>query len=131
MFTAVLEKPSHALFRTCAFSGRFNEFKGKLFRAAQSSRKRNVATKDVIEETRAMLEFGLTREHLQNLPRKELFPKKAMYNVDDVYRKALQVHGSERGIQQRMQLYQKYLYHNPLFDERKQNKNQSTSFVAE
>lgn len=38
-----------------------------------------------------MLEFGLTREHLQNLPRKELFPKKAMYNTKDVYHKALQV----------------------------------------
>lgn len=38
-----------------------------------------------------MLEFGLTREHLQNLPRKELFPKKAVYNIEDVYHKALQV----------------------------------------
>ncbi|EFO20899.2 cation efflux family protein [Loa loa] len=126
----LLTKPSHALFHTCGFNGKFNELKGRLFRAAQSSRKRNVATEDIIEETRAMLEFGLTREHLQNLPRKELFPKKAMYNVEDVYNKALQVHG-ERGIQQRMQLYQKYLYHNSLFDERKQKRNQSTSLAAE
>ncbi|CAG9532045.1 unnamed protein product [Cercopithifilaria johnstoni] len=131
MLIAVLETPSHALFHTCAFNGKINELKGRLFRAAQSSRKQNVATEDVIEETRAMLEFGLTREHLQNLPRKELFPKKAVYNVEDVYHKALQVHGSERGIHQRMRLYQRYLYQNPLFDERKQKKNQSILLAAE
>lgn len=39
-----------------------------------------------------MLEFGLTREHLQNLPREELHPNKLMYNVEDVYHKALQVY---------------------------------------
>ncbi|VDK69881.1 unnamed protein product [Litomosoides sigmodontis] len=130
---SMLEKPSHAFFYSAGstFSGKFNELKGRLFRAAQSSRKRNIAMEDVIEETRAMLEFGLTREHLQNLPRKELFPKKAMYNVEDIYHKALQVHGSERGIHQRMQLYQKYLYQNPLFDERKQKKSQSTLPAAE
>lgn len=50
IFITVVEKGSHALFRTCAFNGKFNEIKGKLFRAAQSSRKRNVATEDLIEE---------------------------------------------------------------------------------
>ncbi|VBB34314.1 unnamed protein product, partial [Acanthocheilonema viteae] len=131
MAKLLVEKSSRVLFRTSAFSEKFNELKGGLFRAAQSSRKRNVAMEDVIEETRAMLEFGLTREHLQNLPRKELFPKKAIYSIEDVYHKALQVHGSERGIHQRMQLYQKYLYQNPLFEERRQKKSQSTSFAAE
>lgn len=49
-FVVVLEKPLHVLFHTCAFNGKLNELKGKLFRAAQLSRKRNVATEDVIEE---------------------------------------------------------------------------------
>ncbi|MCP9257606.1 hypothetical protein DINM_000762 [Dirofilaria immitis] len=126
---SVLEKSS--LFHTCTFNRKLSELKDKLFRAAQPLRKRNVARDEIIEETRAMLEFGLTREHLQNLPRKELFPKKAVYNVKDVYHKALQVHGSERDVLQRMQLYEKYLYQNPLFDERKQKENRSISLATE
>lgn len=52
MFAAVLEKPSHALFRTSALAlnGNLNELKGRLFRAAQLSRKRNADAKDLIEE---------------------------------------------------------------------------------
>lgn len=48
----MLEKASHALFHSAGsvFSGKFNELKGRLFRAAQLSRKRNIAMEDVIEE---------------------------------------------------------------------------------
>ncbi|VDN06499.1 unnamed protein product [Thelazia callipaeda] len=130
MLIQAFEKPLVALYHSCASNGRLSELKDKLFRAAQASRRENVAMNEMIEETHAMLEFGLTREHLQSLPRKENFPKKAMYNVKDVYHKALQIHGSERSLKQRMKLYQKYLYQNQLYDDRKEKKEQS-SFLSE
>ncbi|VDK33147.1 unnamed protein product [Gongylonema pulchrum] len=119
------------MFRTSAVCSRkLDELKGKLFRGAQS-RKNNFRLDDMIEErlddvvsfqSRALQEFGLVRDHLQDLPRKELFPKRAVYSLDDVYQKALQVHGSERAIQQRMRLFQKYLYQNPIYDGRQRKK---------
>ncbi|KHN87885.1 Zinc transporter 9 [Toxocara canis] len=73
--------------------------KGRLFRVARVAKRSRTYDEDKIDEARAMAEYGLTLQQLADLPKhaQQAFPHKptyTLYSLNDVYNRALKVHGS-------------------------------------
>uniref|UniRef100_A0A915B661 Proton-coupled zinc antiporter SLC30A9, mitochondrial n=2 Tax=Parascaris univalens TaxID=6257 RepID=A0A915B661_PARUN len=97
------------LVHTSACRYTVDRLKGRLFRVARVSRRSRTYDDDKIDEARAMAEYGLSLQQLADLPKhaQKAFPHRpsyTLYSLNDVYNRALKVHGSGKAMHEKRRM---------------------------